>query len=405
MRIAYITYEYPPEIENGGIATYTKQISQIIHKLGHEVSVFCATSGNSSVKIENGAVIFRCQTESVEKFADDVLPIFSAAHLQNPFDLFESPEIHAHGLEIKKKFPQLPLIVRLHMASFIQQKLLRAYISLFTKFRFWLGNLRHGKWRFLDDYNYKMDPEYRFTSLAEGITSPSLDQKRLICESWGIPPEKIETIPNPFDPGEVYLNIPVRKKIENLVCFIGKLNTHKGMVSLAKAIPLVLKRHPDTRFLLIGKDSFFFAERMMMSDFIRKTVGRNMNRVTIMDSVPHNEIPEILKDTSLCVFPSLWEAFGLVCLEAMSAGRMVIGSKNGGMSEILSGDAGMLIDPENYREIATQICRGIENEDLRYELGERGRAKAQNNYSSHIIGPAMESYYQKIIRGGTQATG
>lgn len=364
---------------------------------GHEVSVFCATRFSSEVKTEEGITVYRCFSENPEKFSKDVLPFFSQVHQQRPFHLMESPEIHAQGMVIKQHFPELPMTVRLHMASFIQQQLLRAYISPWAKLRFFLGSLRKGKWKFLGDYQYKKDPEYHFIRLADGITSPSIDQRELVSNAWKLPASKIEVIPNFFEPGNEYLSIPVQKKTGKQVCFIGKLNTHKGVVSLVKALPFVLKEHPDAHFLLIGNDSWFFAKRMMMSDYIRKSLHKYMGRVTMMNAVPHADVPKYLASTAICVFPSLWEAFGLVCLEAMSAGRMVIGSKRGGMAEILDDNAGVLIDPSDYRDMAKQVCEGLSNEELRFGYGQRGRDKALTHYRGDRIGVLFENYYNKIL--------
>lgn len=397
MRIAYITYEYPPEIEKGGIATYTRQITSIMRNLGHQVFVFCATAGIDSKKEEDGIMVFRCHSNNPKEFTEAVVPYFSFEHEKQHFDLVEVPEIHANGAEVKKKFPNLPLVVRLHMANFIQQRLYRAYISRWTKFRYWLGSLRQGKWKTLGHYDYLLDPEYQFTILADGITSPSQAQKEIICHAWRIPEKKINVIPNPFEPGKEYLEIPVHKITGKQVCFIGKLNTHKGIVSLVHAIPLVLQDHPDAKFLLIGEDSVFFAKRMLMSEYISQTLGEDMRSVTILKGVPHDAIPGILAETAVCVFPSLWEAFGLVCLEAMSAGRMVIGSEIGGMAEILDENAGVLVDPLDVSGLARHISFALADEAMRFDFGANGRKKTLTSYRGSVVGPVMEKYYKNII--------
>src|SRR6185312_4195969 len=91
------------------------------------------------------------------------------------------------------------------------------------------------------------------------------------------------------------------------------------------------------------------------------------------------------------------ECFGLVCLEAMSAGRPVIGSKEGGMKEILEGNAGLLVNPNNYNEMANEIIGLLNNEALRQQLGANGRAKVLSEYNSDIIGQKMEAYYKRVI--------
>lgn len=401
MKIAYITYEYPPEIDKGGIATYTRQIAEIMCARGHQVHVFCASFIKSETNTEGAVTIHRIKTANPSEFTKAVLPVFSDIHFAFAFDLIECPEIQANAIEIKKKFRDLPLVVRLHMAGFIQQQLMRAYISPWQKFRFWFGSIRRGRWQTLGQYDRSNDPEYQFTMMADAISAPSQAQKEITQKEWEIEEKKIKVIPNPFEPDDQYLQIPVQKKTGKQVCFIGKLNTHKGILTLTRAIPLVLKAHPDAIFLLIGEDFRFVAKQMMMSEYIKKELGSAMKHVKLLGGIPHEEIPAYLENTAVCVFPSLWECFGIVCLEAMSAGRMVIGSRNGGMSEILSDDAGMLVDPYNHHELARKIAEALEDESLRYYYGERGREKAKHFYRGKKIGELMENFYSDLL---TQTT-
>lgn len=398
MNLAFITYEYPPEIAKGGIATYTNQIARIMSDRGHQVYVFCASAIADSTVFEDKVWVYRVKSTDPDHFSYSVVPVFSKVHETVAFDLLEVPEIHANGAGVKLKFPDLALVVRLHLASFIQKELMRAYVSPWIKFRFWFGNLRRGKWQTLSHYRFEEDKEYRFTKMADGISSPSFAQKERIVKAWKISPDKVAVIPNPFDPDETYLKIPIETDTKNEILSIGKLSTLKGIVSLVEAIPLVLKNHPDAHFTLIGDDSHFTGTNMMMSEFIRRKLKQLYSHVTLVGGVSHEEIPQFLSRAAICVFPSLWESFGLVCLEAMSAGRMVIGSRNGGMSEILSEGAGETVDPGNSREIAEKISQAIADKKMRFQYGERGREKAISKYNGSVVGAAMESFYLDVIR-------
>ena len=364
---------------------------------GHEVFVFCSTVKETTEGQEQPVKVYRCKAKTPGDFSDAVLPIFSEAHKKHRFNIVEVPEIHANGLLIRKAFPALPMIVRLHMASFIQQELMRAYFSRWSAFRFWFGNFRKGRWKTLSSYNFRKDPEYIFTNLADAISAPSEAQKSQTHKAWKIHSNRITVIPNPFEPEQAYLEIPVEKKTADQVCFIGKLNTHKGIVALTRAIPLVLEDHPETAFILIGDDCYFSAKQMMMSEYIKTELGEQFNKVWLVGGIAHDLLPEYLKNAAVCVFPSLWECFGIVCLEAMSAGRMVIGSRNGGMNEILSAGAGVTVDPENSKALAQEISKALSDENLRFSFGRKGREKAIHQYAGAVVGEAMESFYSDVL--------
>ena len=103
------------------------------------------------------------------------------------------------------------------------------------------------------------------------------------------------------------------------------------------------------------------------------------------------------EESAVCVFPSLWECFGLVCLEAMSAGRAVIGSNRGGMNGILDNGAGVLVNPHNIRAIEEAIINLLDNESLRWELGEKARLKVSSTFNAALISRQMEAHYQRTI--------
>ena len=267
MRVGLITYEYPPDIAYGGIATYTEQLAGILHQRSHDVEVFCGSETRSLSEYINGILIHRCLVKDVKSFKQDCLKKFSERHEAAPFDIIESPEIFANALFIKEKYPLLPLVVKLHMASFIQMRLLNFYTSGFTKLRYFLGGIRRMKISFYGKYDYKNDIEYRFTALADAVVAPSIAQKELIVSQWNMPAEKITVITHPFKAPPKLLNIPVDVPVNKTVTFLGKLNVHKGIVNLIKIIPLVVKKHPDVIFRLIGKDGYFAVKKMNMSTF------------------------------------------------------------------------------------------------------------------------------------------
>jgi glycosyltransferase involved in cell wall biosynthesis len=105
------------------------------------------------------------------------------------------------------------------------------------------------------------------------------------------------------------------------------------------------------------------------------------------------KIPEYLAQAGICIFPSLWENFPNVCLEAMSAGRAVIGSKNGGMHDMLSSiNNNWLIDPNKVTDIAEAIIYLLENDNERMVYGERCRDKILQFYSRQLVEEIIPFY-------------
>ena len=398
MRIALISYEYPPEIGKGGIATYTEQLASNLTERGHDVEVFCGSHTRSGSE-ENGFKVHRILTENPVHFRTAVVDKFSERQEVEAFDVMESPEINANAIEIKKKFPGIPLLVKLHTPSFIIVHLNHNYVSFLKRLRFFLGGLRRGLFQFYSSYrNMQQDIDYQMTMHADLIVSPSKSLKNIIVSKWKIAPTCIDVIPNIFTPSPNLLNYPINKNSSKTILFIGKLNEHKGIVNLVKAIPAVIQRDPEVKFKFIGADGRSSIINDNMSVYIKAQLKGYESNCELAGPLPYEFIAQELGKTEICIFPSIWENFPYVCLEAMSAGCAVIGSKEGGMAEMLINDAGILINPNSVNDIVNAINFLVKHEFERHEFGKTARQKVLSEYISEKIVPAIEKSYLNAIK-------
>ena len=177
------------------------------------------------------------------------------------------------------------------------------------------------------------------------------------------------------------------------------METRKGVEIFAKAIPLILNKFPGYKFKLVGKDTFSLTHRQSMQGFLTEKLKMCLSKVEFVDHVSAEEIPLLLSSTDICVFPSLWENFPNVCLEAMSAGRAIVASKNGGMKDMLQKEkAGILINPYSAIEIVNAISYLIRNPEEKLMMAKRARKKVLEEYSSDKIGALKESELLKLIK-------
>ena len=119
LRIAYVSFEFPADNAVGGIATYVQQASQLMVARGHDVEVFAASSRRAGTEVTNGVRVHWCRESEPSRFRDTVLPVFAARHQVEPFDAIEGPEYNADAACIKKTFPKLPLVVKMHSPSLL----------------------------------------------------------------------------------------------------------------------------------------------------------------------------------------------------------------------------------------------------------------------------------------------
>ena len=93
MRIAFLSYEFPPDTAFGGIGTYTFQVTSCLRRMGLQVEVFSAshTRQVNSEVLENGVVVHRVQVSKREQFRERIADLVKQRHSDNPFQLIESP--------------------------------------------------------------------------------------------------------------------------------------------------------------------------------------------------------------------------------------------------------------------------------------------------------------------------
>ena len=99
------------------------------------------------------------------------------------------------------------------------------------------------------------------------------------------------------------------------------------------------------------------------------------------------QLPRLYAGADICVVPSVWrEPFGIAAVEAMAAGKPVVASRAGGLSDIVEdGVTGFLVEPGNAAELADRIARLIADPVLRVKMGRAGRQRAERRFSWDVL--------------------
>ena len=397
MHIAYISHEYPPDTGKGGIGTYTLQMATIMHQRGHHVEIFTASFERNITEKYRQIHTHRVQIKHLKEFPQIIAPIFAKAHHTKAFDVIECPEIGGEASEIIKQFPKIPLVVRLHTPAVLVTRLQNTYVPLLQKFRFVVGALLRGKFDLgywsRHDKNQYTDPDFLITQQATIITAPSEAMKQWAVNFWKISPQRIKIIANPYQPSNQLLAVEHNKEHKRIT-FMGRLNVLKGLVALTRAVPMVLKKHPDWQFRFIGNDEPSHITNLTTKEWMQKQLKHFEQNIEFVDWIDYAEIPTYYAQTDIVVVPSLFESFSYVCAEAMSAGCAVIGSKHSAMRELLDNNKyGLLVNPKNSRQMAKVVLNLIENQELRITLGRKARQRVLQQYNAHKIGSQTEELY------------
>src|SRR5262249_37077883 len=157
--------------------------------------------------------------------------------------------------------------------------------------------------------------------------------------------------------------------------FIGRLEPRKGVQHLGRAVAIVKQRFPDVSLRCIGQVLQSPVVGISMRDYIRKHAANCSSAIEFPGPMPRDKLGVEFAGADVCVYPSLWENFPYSCLEAMAAARAIIASSAGGMTQMLAGGAGVLVEPGSPRRWAEAICELLANDERRRDFGKKARRR------------------------------
>ena len=147
----------------------------------------------------------------------------------------------------------------------------------------------------------------------------------------------------------------------------------------------MLAQVPDTKFIFLGRNDRGPWRKETMKDVLLRNLKGHESHIEFIDQVSLPEVYRLLEQTKVCVFPSLWENFPNVCLEAMAAGKGIVASRSGGMKEMLEPvNGGVLINPHNVAELADAITTLLLDDTKRNAMGERSRKRVVDYYAQAL---------------------
>jgi glycosyltransferase involved in cell wall biosynthesis len=157
---------------------------------------------------------------------------------------------------------------------------------------------------------------------------------------------------------------------DHFLLFVGHLYPQKNFSNLAKAFHLISDRIPHD-LVVVGRPRWKYQDDLRLIDDLGLC-----DRLHFLHWVSNDDLPAIYNLAAGFVYPSLYEAFGLVQLEAMACGCPVVAARAGAIPEV-SGGAAMLFDPLNPEEMADAILKTVTKTDVRKCMIEKGLRRAK----------------------------
>ncbi len=207
-------------------------------------------------------------------------------------------------------------------------------------------------------------------------------------------PGEYKIVPNGVEPGRYQRAVPIARYRDGVpnILFVGRMEPRKGLIHLLRAFRKLQRDGVRARLLLVGTGP---GER----EARRYVLTRQLDDVEFLGRVSEAQKAQLFKTADIYVSPATGrESFGIVLLEAMSAGAPIICSDIHGYRGVVRRERdGILVEPGNADALATSIRRLIDDPALRAQLSRAGEERAQL-FTWERVGQAVEEYYGFVIR-------
>jgi len=390
LRIAFFVWEYPPALV-GGLGTYAEYITREFVSMGNDVTVFTLNPGNLKTReIIRGVEVHR--------------PLIADA--SNIFPMFFVDDLKKWGTNIRL-FNDILIYNTLSATKFVNSMLKKegchydvacahdwlssiAGIMVKNETKVPLAFHVHST-----EWGRSGGQGSEVVSYLEWETAQRTDRIVTVSHAMeedlarhGWPKTKISVVWNGVDPErynpkncknedvEAVRNGYGVKPEEKMLLFLGRLTWVKGVGNLVQAMPTVLKEFPNTKLVILGKGE-------QQNDIIETAnrLGISKNVVCRFEFVPEKERILHYAAADVCIFPSTYEPFGIVSLEAMAMAKPLIVGAQGvvGFKEqvVPSGpdQNGVHINGNDSADIAWGIKEVLRDPERAKKWGDNGRKR------------------------------
>ncbi|MCM2255756.1 MAG: glycosyltransferase, partial [Vicinamibacteria bacterium] len=185
-------------------------------------------------------------------------------------------------------------------------------------------------------------------------------------------------------------------RLASVVAVFARLNRLKGIEYFLEAAAILRAQFEDARFLVVG-DSISEAYR---ADLEARARDLGLGERVVFAGF-RSDVPELLREVSVSVLPSLAEGLSNVVLEAMAAGVPVVATSVGGTPEMLDdGVQGLLVPPRDAPALARAIGALLSDPTRRQAMGQAGRARAMARFSLEAAVRETELLYERLLLPG-----
>jgi glycosyltransferase involved in cell wall biosynthesis len=374
MKIGIIGRSIPP-FDRGGIQTHIAELSKAMADKGIETHVFIVGKGSKKpgkALRSNNLFVHPIPCVPLPRLTLGEYLSYSlncARHMKEyDLDLIHGHSMYSFGYALTKK---LPYVATLHGTQYNEFK----------------NSLHYGASpnHIITDFSSMLMERYSGKK-ADKVIVDSHENRRDVISQYGIPEEKIATIPC----GVSVSRFSPSKCESKTIIFVGRLHERKGIDKLLESFSKVVSKEPEAVLKIVGSGEF---EARLKAMAKRLKLGKK--NVQFLGFVPEKTLIEVYSTSSIFVLPSYYEGFGIVLIEAMSAGLPLVSVRTGGATEVIEeGKNGYLVDYDNMHE---PLLKLLGDEKLRIRMGKESRKRVEKKYDWKKIAGDVINVYKEVL--------
>jgi len=409
MKIIMLSWEYPPKIV-GGIARHVEEIAWSLAAIpGLEVHVVTCDFPNApDNEVTRGVHVHRVAPhESPGGYSDFVHWVhqLNAAMHDRAEALIEewlAPKRKGSARKDPKKLTaQEGIILHAHdwLAFFAGVRLKHTYrLPLVATIHATEYGRNSGIHNDLSRYIHNIEQEL-ITEAWRVVVCTNFMHNELTT-ALNTPSDKLDIIYNGVAADKFQFDFPEEERIEfrsrfalpyeKVVMFVGRGVREKGAQVLIEALPKIRSQYKFTKLVIAGGGS----KQHLMEQARSLGVG---DQTFFTGFIPDDDLLRLYKVADVACFPSLYEPFGIVALEAMAAHTPVVVSDAGGLPEVVeSGVTGTVTYAGNVDSLARGIVNVLRDDALALDMAARAFEKVQTVFNWDLIATQTDAVYQRV---------
>jgi glycosyltransferase involved in cell wall biosynthesis len=402
LHICIITKEFPPFAPGGGVGTMYYHLASELILMGCKVSIVTPaeratahTAGPFSVLPVQSEPLLHADPElsgmaSNLNWSIAALKAVSRLHRAEQIDIVESALWDTEALAVAlSPRPRCPKVV----------------VRLVTPVPV---SARLSDWNLTDrQLAFFRTAERQFISKADAVAPISKSIQSTVCSEYSIEPDPrwyhlpcgISYWPA-FDVNHNYNSLDALTSIlpngflgSKLVLFLGRLEGRKGIDTLLLAAKDFLTHCPDARLVIAGKDLGGYAEKA------GQIAGPQLvDRIALLGEVTDHVRESLMSAAHCLVFPSKYESFGLVPLEAFKHGLPVVAARAGAIPEVVEdGKGGLLFEPDSPSDLSLKVRQIVTDPALHSRLAKAAKTVVRDSFSARKAAMQSCAMYDNVL--------